>query len=180
MFPQHLDGMGIGQSIDFRGPNDGLLTYRGRGVFAVKKDKKSAPDLRRVRRVSMIAGGSGITPMLQVITAVLNDPADATEMALLYANRTEGDILVRPELEAYRREHPHRFRVWYTLSSLTDGKGNWDYRDHTKKSGPQVAGILLEWQGRSGKQEQKQNAPHLGPILLPTPEQLGSGERRHD
>ena len=138
MFPQHLDGMGVGQCIDFRGPNDGLLTYRGRGVFAVKKDKKSAPDLRRVRRVSMIAGGSGITPMLQVITAVLNDPADATEMALLYANRTEGDILVRPELEAYRREHPHRFRVWYTLSSLTDGKGNWDYRDHTKKSSPRL------------------------------------------
>ena len=25
---QHLDGMDVGQSIDFRGPNNGLLTYR--------------------------------------------------------------------------------------------------------------------------------------------------------
>ena len=69
--------------------------YRGCGNFAIKKDKKSEPDIRRVKKVSMIAGGSGITPMLQVITAVLNDPNDNTEMALLYANRTEGDILVR-------------------------------------------------------------------------------------
>ena len=43
----------------------------------------------------MIAGGSGITPMLQVIAAVLDDPDDDTELALLYANHTEGDILVR-------------------------------------------------------------------------------------
>ena len=43
----------------------------------------------------MIAGGSGITPMLQVIIAVLDNPDDNTELALLYANHTEGDILVR-------------------------------------------------------------------------------------
>ena len=87
--------MDVGQSIDFRGPNNGLLTYRGRGNFAIKKDKKSDPEMKRVKKVSMIAGGSGITPMLQVITAVLADPNDDTELALLYANHTEGDILVR-------------------------------------------------------------------------------------
>ena len=124
---QHLDGMDVGQSIDFRGPNNGLLTYRGCGSFVIRKDKKSDPDIKRVKRVSMIAGGSGITPMLQVITAVLNDPTDNTEMALLYANRTEGDILVRQELEGYQKEHPGRCRLWYTLTTLSEPKQNWQY-----------------------------------------------------
>lgn len=63
----------------------------------------------------MIAGGSGITPMYQFLCAVLRDPADTTEMALLYANQTEDDILLRDELEALQRDNPAKFKLWYTL-----------------------------------------------------------------
>ena len=37
----------------------------------------------------MMAGGTGITPMLQVIAAVLKNPADPTQLYLIYANQTE-------------------------------------------------------------------------------------------
>ena len=64
----------------------------------------------------MIAGGTGITPMLQIITAVIRDKHDSTTtMALLFANQTEADILLRDELDELARKHPHRFRVSYTL-----------------------------------------------------------------
>jgi cytochrome-b5 reductase len=63
----------------------------------------------------MMAGGTGITPMLQVIAAVLRDPSDTTELFLLFANQTEADILVRDELEALEKKHPGRFHLWYTL-----------------------------------------------------------------
>ena len=44
----------------------------------------------------MMAGGTGLTPMLQIITAVLKEPADASPtLSLLLANQTEDDILVR-------------------------------------------------------------------------------------
>ena len=69
----------------------------------------------------MIAGGSGITPMLQIIAAVFADSNDDTELALLYANQSEGDILVRQELEAYQKEYPGQFKLWYTLDRPEQG-----------------------------------------------------------
>ena len=35
----------------------------------------------------MIAGGTGITPMLQIIRQMLKDKKDKTEMSLLFANQ---------------------------------------------------------------------------------------------
>lgn len=55
--------------MDFRGPQ-GLIVYEGDGKFAVRKDKKSAPVSRRFKQIGMIAGGTGITPMLQVCERV--------------------------------------------------------------------------------------------------------------
>ena len=52
-----------------RGPS-GHLVYRGKGAFDIKEDKKGPVKETRVKRVSMIAGGTGITPMLQLVRAV--------------------------------------------------------------------------------------------------------------
>ena len=67
--------------IAVRGPS-GLLVYSGRGKFNIKEDKKSAGKEVVVRQVSMIAGGTGITPMLQIIRAVFRDPEDNTQLSL--------------------------------------------------------------------------------------------------
>jgi NAD(P)H-flavin reductase len=40
----------------------------------------------------MIAGGTGITPMFQIIKSSLADPTDKTQLALVYANVEETDI----------------------------------------------------------------------------------------
>lgn len=73
----------------------------------------------------MIAGGTGITPMLQVLHGVFRDGRDTTTTAsLLYANQTEEDILVRNELETLQKEFPDRFRLHYTLDRPKDD-GSW-------------------------------------------------------
>ena len=43
----------------------------------------------------MLAGGTGITPMYQVINAILRDPSDRTQLSLVSANVGEDDILLR-------------------------------------------------------------------------------------
>ena len=78
---QYLENLSLGDSVDVRGPS-GLLVYNGRGKFNIKEDKKSAGKDVVVRQVSMIAGGTGITPMLQIIRAVFRDPEDRTELSL--------------------------------------------------------------------------------------------------
>lgn len=117
---QYLENMKIGETIDVRGPS-GLLEYKGKGTFAIKREKKAAPDTVFVQKVNMIAGGTGITPMLQLITEVLKDPEDDLKMALLFANQSEQDILLKEELEKLQKENPDRLRVWYTVDRPTEG-----------------------------------------------------------
>lgn len=121
---QYLNDMKIGDKIQVRGPS-GLLEYHGKGTFAIKPDKKLPPKKRTVKRVSMVAGGTGIAPMLQVIRDVLKkSDVDKTQVALLFANQTEEDILLRNELEELAKKHPDQFKVWYTLDRPADG---WKY-----------------------------------------------------
>jgi nitrate reductase (NAD(P)H) len=54
-----------------------------------------------------------------VIQAVLRDqPEDETEMHLVYANRTEEDILLRGELDRWAAEFPDRLKVWYVVDQV--------------------------------------------------------------
>ncbi|ETE62069.1 NADH-cytochrome b5 reductase 3, partial [Ophiophagus hannah] len=43
---QYLENLKMGDTIDFRGPS-GLLVYEGKGVFAIRQDKKSEPVLKK-------------------------------------------------------------------------------------------------------------------------------------
>jgi cytochrome-b5 reductase len=111
---QYLESLPLGATIDVRGPS-GRLVYNGAGEFAIRADKKTPPTIVRVSKVNMIAGGSGITPMLQIIKAVFKESNDKVSLSLIYANQTEEDILLRSDLEKIQEEHPDRFKLWYTL-----------------------------------------------------------------
>ncbi|XP_001601440.1 NADH-cytochrome b5 reductase 2 isoform X1 [Nasonia vitripennis] len=120
---QHLESLKVGETVDFRGPS-GRLMYKGRGSFSIKILRKEPPVEYNVSKVVMIAGGTGITPMLQLIRAIAKDPEDKTKVSLLYANQTEKDILLRDELEEVAKNHPDQVKVWYTIDTSTEG---WKY-----------------------------------------------------
>lgn len=109
---QYLDSLTLGDTVDFRGPN-GLLVYGGKGQFFIQADKKSKPKKKKFRHVAMIAGGTGITPMLQLIRRITSDPSDDTKCSLIFANQTEKDILLREELDEVKKND--RVKVWFTL-----------------------------------------------------------------
>jgi cytochrome-b5 reductase len=111
---QHMDSLKIGETLDFRGPN-GLILYKGNGNFAIKATKKGPSVPRHFNEIGLIAGGTGITPMLQLIREILKHPDDPTKISLLFANQTEADILLKEELDSLAAEHNNRFRVWYTV-----------------------------------------------------------------
>lgn len=119
---QYLNDMKLGDTIDVRGPS-GHLTYMGKGKFKIT-DSKNPTRFLDTNHIGMIAGGTGITPMLQIIKDILKDKGDATKMSLLFANQTEADILLREDLERIQKEHPDRFSLWYTLDRPKDG---WEY-----------------------------------------------------
>ncbi|KAF9349415.1 hypothetical protein BGX34_001812 [Mortierella sp. NVP85] len=107
---QLLDSLPIGGTVDVRGPL-GSFSYIGRGrwVFGALSG--------RAKRIVMMSGGTGITPIYQVVRAVAQDPQDFTEVRLIYANKTEEDILLREELVQLEKKSHGRIKISFTLSN---------------------------------------------------------------
>lgn len=77
------------------------------------------------RKILMLVGGTGITPMLQALHAILGTPGDTTRVTLLYSNKAAGDILARQTLDAWAAAHPRRLKVVHTLTREPTGS-SWD------------------------------------------------------
>ncbi|XP_048262925.1 NADH-cytochrome b5 reductase 3 isoform X2 [Bombus affinis] len=120
---QYLENLKIGETVDFRGPS-GRLVYKGHGKFSIKILRKDPPVEYNVKKIVMLAGGTGITPMLQLIRAIIKDSTDETQASLLFANQTEKDILLRDELDDIAKNHPNKLKLWYTIDTSSE---NWPY-----------------------------------------------------
>ncbi|KAI5996354.1 hypothetical protein EDD15DRAFT_2419061 [Pisolithus albus] len=101
----------LGDTVQLKGPL-GSFIWNGIGVANWKGSE------RKVKEVGMICGGSGITPILQVLRSIFHNAGDTeTRVWLISANRTEEDILCRAELDSlFARHGPHRFKLHYVLS----------------------------------------------------------------
>ncbi|ENH65123.1 Nitrate reductase [NADH] 1 [Fusarium oxysporum f. sp. cubense race 1] len=89
-----LDCMPIGEEVELRGPT-GEIVYNGNGDFVIEgKD-------RHFDRVSLVLGGSGITPGYSLLARILLSNNDKTEVRVVDANKTEADILLKEELEDF-------------------------------------------------------------------------------
>lgn len=102
---RHLATLNIGDKMKVKGPK-GAMVY--------------TPNM--VRHFGMIAGGTGITPMLQVVKAILRgrSSGDKTEVDLIFANVNEEDILLKQDLDKLTREDSG-FRVHYVLNNPPEG-----------------------------------------------------------
>lgn len=121
---QYVDELKIGDKITFRGPT-GKLQYFGKGKFSIKRLRKEPAVEIIVDTVNMIAGGTGITPMLQLVREIISHPNENhIKMSLLFANQTENDILLRKELDELTSKHGTQFKVWYTVDQAGD---SWEY-----------------------------------------------------
>ncbi|ORY07232.1 NAD(P)H-nitrate reductase [Basidiobolus meristosporus CBS 931.73] len=117
---QYLDTLKIGDTVGVKGPI-GHFVYEGNGNYNVNNGKAKG----HVEHIGMIAGGSGITPVLQVIKSVLRNPEDNTKLSLIFANRTPDDILLREELDNLAKRNPEQFKVWYTVEQ--EASADWKY-----------------------------------------------------
>ena len=119
---KYLGKLEVGDQVEFRGPK-GQMRYR----------KGMAKD------IGMIAGGTGITPMYQLIRAICEDDKDDTKVTLLYGNNTEQDILLRNELDAFTSAYPQKFKYENVLArpgSTWSGKKGYISKDLVKEKFP--------------------------------------------
>lgn len=105
---KYLTTLEVGQTMKVRGPK-GAMVY--------------TPNM--CRHIGMIAGGTGITPMYQIIKAIIrnrprNGGNDTTQVDLIFANVNPDDILMKDELEQLAKEDDG-FRIYYVLNNPPEG-----------------------------------------------------------
>lgn len=74
----------------------------GDGHFRIRRKDASGASTEvdyNAKKVGMIAGGTGITPMLQLIRHIRKHNSDPTEVNLIFGNVSEENIMCRQELE---------------------------------------------------------------------------------
>lgn len=111
-----LDCMPIGEEIEIRGPT-GEIVYNGNGKFVI--DGKA----RSFKRVSLVLGGSGITPGYSLIARILLSRGDTTELRVVDANKSEKDILLRQDLDRFERQSGGQMKITHVLDHPSD---QWD------------------------------------------------------
>nr|KAK5445882.1 NADH-cytochrome b5 reductase [Exophiala xenobiotica] len=104
---EHLHSMNPGQMLSMKGP---IPKY----PWAPNKHE----------HITLICGGTGITPMYQLIRAIFKNPEDKTKVSLVFGNVKEEDILLKEEFEKIENEFPQRFRAFYTLDNPPE---SWPY-----------------------------------------------------
>ena len=104
---RHLATLKVGDRMKVKGPK-GAMVY--------------SPNM--VRSFGMIAGGTGITPMLQIVRAILRGrkKGDKTEINLMFANVDEKDILLREDIDQLAKEDD-KFHLYYILNNPPE---KWD------------------------------------------------------
>jgi ring-1,2-phenylacetyl-CoA epoxidase subunit PaaE len=73
------------------------------------------PDPLRAKRYVALAAGSGITPMMSVMPAVLQTEPGSS-FVLVYGNRDSGSVMFVEEIADLKDRYPDRFQVLHVLS----------------------------------------------------------------
>lgn len=93
------EDLNVGDSIDFKHID---FNVKIQAPFAKKK-------------VGMLVGGTGITPMIQALHAILGDASDKTQVTMLYGSRVASDILGESLLTKWS-DNSDRLKVVHVLS----------------------------------------------------------------
>jgi cytochrome-b5 reductase len=120
----------VGDTVLMSGPNEG-----GHWIDGMAK------------RVGFVAGGTGITPMISIIRWILAKSLPV-ELFLVFANKTEADIIFRDEWDENGREHAS-FHCYHVLeqppAGWTQGSGRVSediLRRHVPAAGPDTVIFL--------------------------------------
>ncbi|KAG9762684.1 hypothetical protein KCU73_g1797, partial [Aureobasidium melanogenum] len=108
-----LDCMKEGEEVEIRGPT-GDIKYLGDGKFEIFDEEQ------QFENITLILGGSGITPGYQLIARIMATDSDKTKIKVVDANKDESSILLREDLDKFAKDHKDSFEVQHILSHPSD------------------------------------------------------------
>jgi ferredoxin-NADP reductase len=143
----HLCALALGDTVSMSGPIGGTHDL----IQPAPAPSLSTTSLRKSltyanSHIGMVAGGTGITPMLQVVYAIVHElqlgldivHADGSrnacintargdlmvaermpKISIVFANRTEEEVICRADVDELCRKYPSRINCVYTMSETS-------------------------------------------------------------
>lgn len=75
------------------------------------------PELAKLKKIGMLVGGTGITPMIQALHAILGSKTESkTKVTMLYGSRVSTDILGKEILDQWVADYAEQLEVVHILS----------------------------------------------------------------
>jgi len=107
----HLKSLPVGSTIDFK-----HIEFNVKIQYPFGK-----------RKIGMLVGGTGVTPMIQALHAILGDTEvkgdQETTVSIIYGSRTADDILGGAMLDGWAEKYGDRLSVTHVLSHEPEGSG---------------------------------------------------------
>ena len=148
---QAIDSIPIGHTADFKGPI-GKFEYLGAGKYTINEDQ------RTVDTFVLICAGSGVTPIYQVLRAIIEDREDATRCIVLDGNRKLEDILCKSDLDGYANDALGRCQITYALTQAPE-----DWKEERGRRGRIDASLIGELAGDEVRKNSRTMALVCGP-----------------
>ena len=110
-----MNNIDINDYIECKGPL-GSINYHKPSSLKITEGLNKYRSLN-VAKIGMLAGGTGITPMYQIIKYMhQNKDTDSTKVSLMFSNKTEKDILLKDELDEIVKTNEN-IKIYYIISS---------------------------------------------------------------
>jgi cytochrome-b5 reductase len=110
----YLDALKMGDTVEMLGPH-GAIGYPSAGTVT----RGGKTQQQGVKHLVLIAAGSGITPMLQLVRAAVENAADSARVTVVYANRSLEHIISLNQLEPLASMFPGRVKIHHVLSQAS-------------------------------------------------------------
>lgn len=117
---QYLRYLPVGSKIQIKGPS-GRLQYKYNSIFTIRKFDKQSKSFKlhtyNIKNLVLIAGGSGISPILQVLKATYEENNISMNINLFYGASSEYDLAFKKDIDSIQKNRTKNVNVYYAVIS---------------------------------------------------------------
>ncbi|WP_400190345.1 2Fe-2S iron-sulfur cluster-binding protein [Hymenobacter sp. B81] len=113
-----LDNVQVGQQLEVMAPM---------GNFTVQ------PNAAAARSLVLIGAGSGVTPLMSILKAVLHEEPQS-QVLLVYGNRNEDSVIFKTQLQALEQQYAGRFQVEHVYSQPLGSGGAHQFKGRLNRT----------------------------------------------
>lgn len=134
---KRYDGGAVSQYLFGLKPGEDSVEFKH-----IKFNVKSQYPFDGKKSFTMLAAGSGITPMYQALHKIMSTPGDDRKVTLIYGNKSAEDVLLKDEIDAWAKQQPDRLKVIHVVGTTPDAPLSDDAQE---KLSPLAATLKPGW-----------------------------------